>query len=513
MGSRLAKFIQREQRLTINAIHLWTDSTTVLQWIYGSHQRQQVFVANRVAEILENTQAHQWNHCPGEWNPADDGTRGIPFRDFHYSSRWFQGLAFLKKPASDWPLNPAHPQGCAKVSASFSSAGPTTQVNSYPGIEFAQEETTAAEVATEEEDTTAAEVATEEEDTTAAEVATEEETTAAEVATEEEETTATEVAKSDEGKPGATKATVVATVSLLPKTTACITVPAHCDTNTVNETLFSQLPSSIMPLYRDISNTLRVDRFSSWKKLVRVTAYVLRAIANFKKRRRPQPPSVTKQDKLCTTPRSNPPSPFRSLSLPHAIPFLSANEMSASKRFLLRSSQHECFANEIKSFSNRQRISSKSRLLRLKPFLDSTQTLRAEGRLRKSPFDYCLKHPMILDGQHRIVQLFVAFIHNSNCHTRLKQTQHILQLEFWILNAGSIIKKIIRRCYGCRRQDAYATYPEMSDLPPYRFPADQPFPFQQTGLDVFGPFANLRQTLRFDFNLPNHSSSTHRNVP
>ena len=34
LGSRLAKFIQREQRLTINTIHLWTDSTTILQWIY-----------------------------------------------------------------------------------------------------------------------------------------------------------------------------------------------------------------------------------------------------------------------------------------------------------------------------------------------------------------------------------------------------------------------------------------------------------------------------------------------
>ena len=172
--------------------------------------------------------------------------------------------------------------------------------------------------------------------------------------------------------------------------------------------------------------------------------------------------------------------------------------MSASKNFLLRSSQHECFANEIKSLSNRQRISSKSRLHRLKPFLDPTQSLRAEGRLRKSPFDYCLKHPMILDGQHRIVQLFVAFIHNSNGHTRLKQTQHILQLEIWIMNAGSIIKKIIHRCYDCRRQDAYATYPEMSDLPRYRFPADQPFPFQQTGLDVFGPFASETPSQIYD---------------
>ena len=122
---------------------------------------------------------------------------------------------------------------------------------------------------------------------------------------------------------------------------------------------------------------------------IRSSAYVLRAFANFKKLRRPQPPAVTKQDKLCTTPRSNPSSPFRSLSLPHAVQFLSANEMSASKIFLLRSSQHECFANEIKFLSNRQRISPKSRLLRFKPFLDSTQSLRAEGRLRKSPFDYC----------------------------------------------------------------------------------------------------------------------------
>ena len=66
------------------------------------------------------------------------------------------------------------------------------------------------------------------------------------------------------------------------------------------------------------------------------------------------------------------------------------------------------------------------------------------------------------------------------------------------MNAGSKIKKCIRRFYGCRRQDAYATYPEMSDLPPYRFPADQPFPFQQTGLDVFAPFASKTPSQFYD---------------
>ena len=282
----------------------------------------------------------------------------------------------MKKPASGWPLDPSHPQACAKVRAPLSPAGPTSQMNSSPGIGFAQEarevateETTAAEV---EEETTAAEVATEEE-TTAADVALEEEeeeeeTTAPDLATEEEveTTTATEKANSV-GKHGATKATVVATVSPLPKTSARITVPAHCVYNTVKETTFGQLPSSIIPLYPDISNTLRVDRFSSWKHLVRVTAFVFRAIQNFKKLRRLQLLTVTQQDQPDTTPRSNPPSQFRSLSLLHTVPFLSANSFFSTPLIATR-----MFCERKQIFIQLPTHLVKSRLIRLKPFLDST---------------------------------------------------------------------------------------------------------------------------------------------
>ena len=58
-GARLAKFIRREQRIYINSTHMWTDSTTALHWIQGSDKRQQIFVAHRIAEILESTQASQ----------------------------------------------------------------------------------------------------------------------------------------------------------------------------------------------------------------------------------------------------------------------------------------------------------------------------------------------------------------------------------------------------------------------------------------------------------------------
>ena len=47
-----------------------------------------------------------------------------------------------------------------------------------------------------------------------------------------------------------------------------------------------------------------------------------------------------------------------------------------------------------------------------------------------------------------------------------------------------------RQCFDCRRQLASGLQPEMSPLPTLRFPKDKPFVFQQTGLDLFGPFAS-----------------------
>ena len=60
-------------------------------------------MAHRVAEILESTQASQWNHCPGTLNPADDGTRGIPLSEFSNKSRWFTGPKFICEPECNWP--------------------------------------------------------------------------------------------------------------------------------------------------------------------------------------------------------------------------------------------------------------------------------------------------------------------------------------------------------------------------------------------------------------------------
>ena len=70
-GVRLRKQILNEHDATIDKIFHWTDSSTVLQWPQAAHKEQQVFVANRAAEILENSLMYQWRHVKGVVNPAD----------------------------------------------------------------------------------------------------------------------------------------------------------------------------------------------------------------------------------------------------------------------------------------------------------------------------------------------------------------------------------------------------------------------------------------------------------
>ena len=68
LSAKLRNKVQRALTLQIEKTFLWTDSTTVLQWL-NSLEKQPVFVANRVAEILELTTADEWYHIQSADNP------------------------------------------------------------------------------------------------------------------------------------------------------------------------------------------------------------------------------------------------------------------------------------------------------------------------------------------------------------------------------------------------------------------------------------------------------------
>ena len=102
MAVRLKEQIVKEHEAKIQSCNFWSDSTTVLQWIHSSHRKQQVFVANRVTEILDTTNVSQWNHVSGINNPADIGTRAISVDELK-RSEWLTGPAWLKQRENEWP--------------------------------------------------------------------------------------------------------------------------------------------------------------------------------------------------------------------------------------------------------------------------------------------------------------------------------------------------------------------------------------------------------------------------
>ena len=73
-----------------------------MQWLQAADKKQQVFVANRAAEILENSSMDQWRHVKGVENPADIGTRGISIENLK-ESVWLNGPAWLQTDEDNWP--------------------------------------------------------------------------------------------------------------------------------------------------------------------------------------------------------------------------------------------------------------------------------------------------------------------------------------------------------------------------------------------------------------------------
>ena len=63
-------------------------------------------MANRIAEILENSTIDEWNFVNRLKNPADIGTRGMTISELN-DSDWIKGPQWLTKSPEYWPEQPA----------------------------------------------------------------------------------------------------------------------------------------------------------------------------------------------------------------------------------------------------------------------------------------------------------------------------------------------------------------------------------------------------------------------
>lgn len=98
--SFIITYLQKELNISINGTYLWTDATTVLQWLCSSSVLPK-FVSNQIQKIKRVPNVHI-QYVPTETNPADIATRGLKASLLLNSDLWWRGPYWLTQ-RSQWP--------------------------------------------------------------------------------------------------------------------------------------------------------------------------------------------------------------------------------------------------------------------------------------------------------------------------------------------------------------------------------------------------------------------------
>ena len=97
-ASRIKTLILEEHVITIGKVHMLCDSKTVLQWLNAFYEKQQIFVANRIGENLENNKLSERNLA----DPADLATRWLKANKIA-STVWLNGPTQHRENGAQWP--------------------------------------------------------------------------------------------------------------------------------------------------------------------------------------------------------------------------------------------------------------------------------------------------------------------------------------------------------------------------------------------------------------------------
>jgi transposase InsO family protein len=201
-----------------------------------------------------------------------------------------------------------------------------------------------------------------------------------------------------------------------------------------------------------------VSRFSSWMRLLRTTAWVVRFIDRCRKR------------------------PFE--RSPGGDFGLRAEEVKRAEKIWTKLSQQRSFGGEMEALRRGEPLPRDGRLQAVTPVIDEDGVLRMDSRLRTS--EYGAEAPMILDAKDEYVKLMIKHQHSATGHPGPERTVGDLRARFYIVRLRTTLRQIVRSCRVCRMLRSAPQPPLMGQLPEARL-ARTKRPFTHCGLDFFGP--------------------------
>ena len=192
---------------------------------------------------------------------------------------------------------------------------------------------------------------------------------------------------------------------------------------------------------------INIKKFSSWRRLTRVKAYVERCA-----------PKRRKQElRILPNERSLPPQ-----------------ELQASELFWVKEAR-KCLADRV----------AKGQFKSLIPIRDGNDALRVGGRVSNADLSYDAKHPALLPSSHWISLLIVRHAHQFG-HNGVATTTAKTRRKYWIVKASDLAKSVKFKSVYCKRMAQNLETQFMANLPEIRLAPFTPM-FHHTACDYFGP--------------------------
>ena len=215
--------------------------------------------------------------------------------------------------------------------------------------------------------------------------------------------------------------------------------------------------SKVVEITDSVSTSRRFARFSSFYRLKKAVAWLLRLRGRLLKK------------SVCNGP-------------------LTVDEIAHSEMVIIQTIQRESYPEDyanLTSASKKEKGVVNNCLKKLNP-ISIAGVLRVGGRLRRSSYDFDVKHPIIMPSDSHVTRLLIEDQHRRIGHGGSSHTWTTLRQRYWIVKGAATIRKVLGHCLFCKRRNSSFGKQFMADLPLCRVTSGNP-PFYFTGVDYFGP--------------------------
>ena len=253
------------------------------------------------------------------------------------------------------------------------------------------------------------------------------------------------------------------------------TATLHLQAAAVTTSEFVPFMSS--PPCNGLHKIIDLNNYSTLERVVKVTAIVLRFVANLKSKDTKQTGPLTAVELHAAK--------MKSKDTKQTGP-LTAVELHAAKMKWVKDCQQQAYYNEFTNMCSHSPALKRLPLVRqLHLFIDEDDFIRCGGRIHNAPLCQTTRFPYLLPPKHPLTAMIIRNAHVRLFHAGTNSIVTAIQQTFWIPKVRQRVRSLLRSCTICKRHGGRPyPLPDSPPLPEMRM--RDVAPFTVTGIDFTG---------------------------